>query len=406
MNDKLEKGIEYLFYVMILLYLVGKSFEIITILIDLLFIVYCLRNKKIFIDFYIKFKEIFISFGLLIAYFCIQSLFSNDISIALKHSLGMVRFIILFFAILYIFNTKEKIKNVMIVSFIALFIVNLDALYQYIFKVDIFGMPIEGGRLTVWSDMPIVNLYSGQFIGLLFASIIFFKDKYKKIAIFSFIFFIIIFFLSGNRSPIVALFSTLFIISLLSQYRKYFILLFVGLGMIFSLTLFNEELYKSYSGILNPSSNSATSGRHQVYKTAIEIIKDNPVLGIGGGMFRYDFKEYYLKIYDQNSVDSYEKTWLEISPFHAHNVLLDLLVSWGLIGLIIVMYISYKIYLIFIKGKPISLIGSIGVLYCITPLQFAKSLSQSNWQFYTFLGLIFLVLVSVYETKNNEEKEV
>ena len=61
-------------------------------------------------------------------------------------------------------------------------------------------------------------------------------------------------------------------------------------------------------------------------------------------------------------------------------------------------------YKVFVKNRPISLIASIGVLYCITPLQFAKSLSQSNWQFYTFLGLIFLVLVSIYETKEIEEK--
>ena len=263
----------------------------------------------------------------------------------------------------------------------------------------------DGARLTIWTDMPIVNLYSGQFFGLLLASILLLKDKYKKIAIFSFVFFMAIFFLSGNRSPIVALFSTLFIIGLISKFRKYFFLLFVGLVIVFSLSLFNDKLYKGYSGILNPSSNSATSGRHQVYNTAIEIIKDNPVLGIGGGMFRYDFKEYYLKIYDKDSTDSYEKIWLKISPFHAHNVLLDLLVSWGLIGLIIIIYITYKIYTVFIKGKPISLIASMGVLYCITPLQFAKSLSQSNWQFYTFLGLIFLVLISVYETKQQDENK-
>jgi O-antigen ligase len=407
LNEKLEKGIEYLFYLMILLYLVGKSFEIITVLIDILFIIYCFKNRKPFLDFYIKFKQIFLPFGVLIGYFIIQSLFSNDISVALKHSLGMARFIILFFAILYIFNSKEKIKNVMIISFAALFIVNFDALYQYIFKVDIFGKPMygDGARLTIWTDMPIVNLYSGQFFGLLLASILLLKDKYKKIAIFSFVFFMAIFFLSGNRSPIVALFSTLFIIGLISKFRKYFFLLFVGLVIVFSLSLFNDKLYKGYSGILNPSSNSATSGRHQVYNTAIEIIKDNPVLGIGGGMFRYDFKEYYLKIYDKDSTDSYEKIWLKISPFHAHNVLLDLLVSWGLIGLIIIIYISYKIYTLFIKGKPISLIASMGVLYCITPLQFAKSLSQSNWQFYTFLGLIFLVLISVYETKQQDENK-
>lgn len=406
MNDKLLKGIEYSFYLMLLLYLVGKSFEILTILIDVLFVIYSIKNRNLFLEFYKKFKEIFIAFGMLILYFLVQSLFSNDISIAFKHSFGVSRFVILLFAIMYVFNTKEKIKNVMIVSFIALFIVNMDSLYQFIFKVDIFGMPMYSGdkRLTAWTDMPVVNLYSGQFFGLLLASIFILKDNYRKIAIFSFVFFIIIFFLSGNRSPIVAMFSTLFIIGLLSTYRKYFIMLFIVLGIIFSLSLFNEKLYKGYSAVLDPTSNKATSGRHQIYRTAFEIIKANPFLGIGGGMFRYEFQDYYAKIYDANSQDKYEKEYLEISPYHSHNVLLDLLVSWGLIGLLLIVYISYNTYRTFIKNRPIALIASIGVLYCITPLQFAKSLSQSNWQFYTFLGLIFLVLISIYETKEIEEK--
>ena len=406
MNDKLLKGIEYSFYLMLLLYLVGKSFEILTILIDVLFVIYSIKNRNLFLEFYKKFKEVFIAFGMLILYFLVQSLFSNDISIALKHSFGVSRFVILLFAIMYVFNTKEKIRNVMIVSFIALFIVNADSLYQFIFKVDIFGMPMYSGdkRLTAWTDMPIVNLYSGQFFGLLLASIFILKDNYRKIAIFSFVFFIIIFFLSGNRSPIVAMFSTLFIIGLLSSYRKYFIMLFIVLGIVFSLSLFNEKLYKGYSAVLDPTSNKATSGRHQIYRTAFEIIKANPFLGIGGGMFRYEFQDYYAKIYDANSQDKYEKEYLEISPYHSHNVLLDLLVSWGLIGLLLIMYISYTTYRTFIKNRPITLIASIGVLYCITPLQFAKSLSQSNWQFYTFLGLIFLVLISIYESKEIEEK--
>ena len=406
MNDKLLKGIEYSFYLMLLLYLVGKSFEILTILIDVLFVIYSIKNRNLFREFYKKFKEIFIAFGVLILYFLIQSLFSNDISIALKHSFGVSRFVILLFAIMYVFNTKEKIRNVMIVSFIALFIVNADSLYQFIFKVDIFGMPMYSGdkRLTAWTDMPIVNLYSGQFFGLLLASIFILKDNYRKIAIFSFVFFIIIFFLSGNRSPIVAMFSTLFIIGLLSSYRKYFIMLFIVLGIVFSLSLFNEKLYKGYSAVLDPTSNKATSGRHQIYRTAFEIIKANPFLGIGGGMFRYEFQDYYAKIYDANSQDKYEKEYLEISPYHSHNILLDMLVSWGIIGLLLIIYVAYFIYKVFVKNRPISLIASIGVLYCITPLQFAKSLSQSNWQFYTFLGLIFLVLVSIYETKEIEEK--
>ena len=50
MNDKLLKGIEYSFYLMILLYLVGKSFEILTVVIDILFLVYIAKNRDLFIS--------------------------------------------------------------------------------------------------------------------------------------------------------------------------------------------------------------------------------------------------------------------------------------------------------------------------------------------------------------------
>lgn len=404
MSEKLLKAIEFLFYLLVLLYLVGKSFEIITVLIDILFLIYCFKNKDKAILFYKKYQEVFIAFAILLGYFTLQSLITNDIIVSLKHSLGMIRFIILFFAVLFVFNTKSKIINLILVSFLALFIVNIDSLYQYIFKVDFFGKEMYlGRRLTAWTDMPVVSLYSGQFFGLVFASLFLLKGKYRKIAIFSFILFIMIFFLSGNRSPVVALFSTIFIVGLFSIYKKYFLYIFLGISIIFSLSLFNEKLYNGYSGILNPTSNLAISGRKQVYNTSFEMIKENPLIGFGGGMYRYEFQKYYSKIYDKNSKDIYEKYWLDISPYHAHNILLDVLVSWGLLGLILIVWVAYQIYKKFVKNRPLTLIASIGVIYCITPLQFAKSLSQSNWQFYTFLGLIFLALISVYETIEIED---
>lgn len=396
--NSLLKLIEYLFYLMILLYLVGKSFEIITVLIDILFIIYLVKNKDITLSFFNKYKQLIKAFLILIGYFLIQSFISNDVSVSIKHSVGMVRFVILFFAIVLVFNTKEKIKNVIYISFISLFAVNIDSLYQYIIGFDLFGKPMYSSRLTAWNDGPVVSLYSGEFFGLLVASVFILKDKYKKIAVISLLLFITIFFLSGNRSPIVALFSTVFIVGLLSGYKKQFIGLFAVLGIVFSLTLFNDKLLIGYKGIINPTSNTATSGRHQIYNTSIEIIKENPFLGIGSGNFRYDFQSYYSKLYDENSEDKITKFYFKNSPYHPHSIFLDILISYGIIGMILFMYVLYHAYVKFIKNNSLGLISSIGFIYCITPLQFAKSLSQSNWQFYTFLGLIFLALISNYET--------
>ncbi len=255
--------------------------------------------------------------------------------------------------------------------------------------------------------MPVVSLYSGQFFGILLSSVIILKDNYRKIAIFSLLFFVIIFFLSGNRSPIVSLFSTVFIIGLFSSYKRYLFLFLLSISFIFSLTFFNDKLSNAYKDILSPTSNEAINGRAQIYLTSVEIIKDNPFFGIGSGMFRYDFQDYYSKIYDKNSKDEMTQYYFKEAPFHSHNILLDLLVSYGFIGFVLFVFLLYKIYLIFVRGKDIVLLSSIGFIYCITPLQFAKSLSQSNWQFYTFLGLMFMILVSIYlDLEKKEENEV
>ena len=95
LNSRLLKAIEYLFYLMILLYLVGKSFEVLTIIIDIIFIFYLIRNKELLVDYIDRYREVFYSFLLLLLYFLIQSLFTNNPLVSLSHSFGMVRFIIL-----------------------------------------------------------------------------------------------------------------------------------------------------------------------------------------------------------------------------------------------------------------------------------------------------------------------
>lgn len=403
-NKFLLKIIEFLFYLMILLYLVGKSFEVLTIIIDISFLIFVVKNRNLLIVFFDKYKNLFLVFGYLFIYFFIQSLFTNNISVSLSHSLGLYRFVILFFAILYVFNDKAKIEKVMFLSFIIISFVSLDAIYQYIFKTDLFGMPIyQGGRLTAWSDRPVVSLYSSEFFGFILASFFLLENKYKYFALLSLFLLTIMILISGNRTPILALFSTVFIVLFFTEYRKYLFIIIGITTLLFSFTFLNNELSTRYQALINPTV-SNTSGRVQIYETSFEIIKSKPFLGIGSGNFRYDFIEYYEKIYNNNSKDIYEHIYLKNPPYHTHSTFLDIIVSWGFFGVILILLLGFRIYQSFIKNSSISLIASIGIIYCITPLQFAKTLSQSNWQFYTFLSLILLALINQY-TKEKKLKE-
>ena len=398
MKVNLEKLIEYLFYLLILLYFVGKLFKGISFLIDILFIVYLSLNKELAIQFFQKYKDLILSFIIYVSYMILQSLFVDYKLQALKSSSEIILYIILFFAALMIFDKEEKVKKLIYTSFIILSIISFDSLYQYFVGHDIFGKPMYGGglRITAWNDMPKVSLMMGEFFGLVTASILLLKNNSKKIAIFIFIIILIVFLLSGNRSPILALLSVFIFVSLVSTYKKYMIGALLLFGLIFSLSFMNKKLNNTYTHLLNPTTNTATSNRFPIYLTGVELMKDNLLFGIGSHNYYYYHLEYAQKVDWEKYKQYYVKHYMTHAPTHVHSVALDMILSYGIVGMFIFFYVLYQIYRYFIKNNSIGWIASIGFLYCITPFQFGKNFTQGDWQFITYLGLIFLAVISNY----------
>ncbi len=390
------KVIEYLFYLLILLYFVGKLFKPITLFIDITFIYYALKNKEIIKEYFYKYKALFISFGIYVFYILAQSLFVDYKVQSLKSSLETILYVILFFAVLKVFDTKEKLKKVFYVSFFILAFISIDSLYQFYTGYDFFGVPMyeNGLRISAWNNTPKVGLMMGEFFGLLVCSLFIFKSKQRVLAFIVFSLVLVVFILSGNRSPILAIVSSFLIIAIFSKYRKYLLTFLAIFTFVFALSFFNEKLNSAYSKLFNPTSNEATHGRFIIYSTALEIIKDYPILGIGSHNYEYYHLEYVKKL-DWKGEDSFSKYFLSHAPKHVHSVFLDIILSYGFLGTIIFLGLLYTIYNKFIKNNQLGLLASIGFLYCITPLQFAKNFTQGDWQFITYLGLIFLVLISI-----------
>ena len=394
--NKIEKTIEYLFYLLVLLYFLGKVFKPITLVIDMLFIYQLFKNKEFTTIFYEKYKNLIIAFCIFIGYLLFQSVFLELKYLTFKSSFETILYIILVFAALYNFTSETKVKRLIYTSYIILFFLALDSFYQYFTGFDFFGKESFGvGRLTAWSDRPNVSLMMGEFFGLLIASIFIFEGKEKKIAMFMLIISLILIILAGNRSPLLALFSSIFFISLFSKKRKY-IFAMLGIGAILiGLSMFNPKLQTAYSKFTNLSSSSSTSGRYELFEVGTEMFKENKIIGIGSHNYKHFFREYldkteFSKYSQKNYIERYSKT----NPSHVHSVGLDILISYGILGTFILLYILYQIYKYFVKNNEIGLLASIGFLYCITPLQFARSFTMGDWQFITYLGLIFLVLLS------------
>ena len=405
MTDKIKKVIEYLFYLLVLLFYVGKVFKAITFLIDILFIFMLIKDTGIAKNLFSKYKELIYGFGAFIAYMLLQSIFLDYHYYTFKSSFETILYIVSFFAALYIFDDKQKIKRLIFVSFAAVFIVSLDAIYQYFAGKDIFGKPLSNGiRMTAWGDRSSLSLMMGEFGGLLIASLILLEGRQRKIAFLVFALFIFVMVMSGNRSPILALMSSLFIVGIFSRYRAYVIGTLIAFSLLFALAFLNPGLKERYNILFDLTAKKNTSGRLPIYFTGYEIIKDYPIFGIGSHNYKLYHPQYYDTIVAEKYKQYYVKHFSEHTPNHVHSVFIDMILSYGIIGCLIFLYILWLIYKQFIRRNEIGLLASIGFLYCITPLQFARSFTLGDAQFITYLGLIFLALMSIYS--NIIEQEV
>lgn len=404
MTNKIKKAMEYLFYLLILLFYVGKVFKAITFLIDILFIFMLIKDTDIARGLFLKYKELVYGFGAFISYMLLQSIFLDYHYYTFKSSFETILYIISFFAALYIFDDKQKIKNLIFVAFAILSIVAFDSIYQFFVGKDIFGQSLfDNTRITAWSSRPSLSLMMGEFAGLLIASLVLLEGKQRKIAFLVFALFIFVMVMSGNRSPILALVSSIFIVGIFSRYRKYILGTLIAFSLLFALAFLNPQLKDRYQSFFNPITNENTSNRLPIYLTGYEIIKDHPIFGIGS----HNYKLYHPKYYDTVVAKKYKQYYVEHfskhTPNHVHSVFIDMVISYGIVGCLIFLYILWLIYKQFIRRNEIGLLASIGFLYCITPLQFARSFTLGDAQFITYLGLIFLALMSIYSNFIQQE---
>ncbi len=171
------------------------------ILLDLIFLIEIIKNKRLFI-----LKNIF--FYLLIVFWAILIInlyFSIDYQNSLGRSLGFIRFIILVFAFQYYLNyMKCKYQNIVFKTWcLTFFIISVDLIYEFSFGKNIFGyssyMP---GRLSGFfnDELKIGYLYSSLILfSLSYLFIFFFKERKNIIKKNSFfdnknIFYFLIFF--------------------------------------------------------------------------------------------------------------------------------------------------------------------------------------------------------------------
>ncbi len=298
-----------------------------------------IKNEKIFI--------FFILFWLLMV---LSSLLSDDILYSLKSSFFYIRFILFSAAIFYLVSLNPLILEKFLKYLkIAIYILCFSSVIELLFGINIFLSAKPSYRITgTFGDEQIVGSFIIKMLPIFACIHLYLKKKFNLETFFFLTISFLIVILSNERSAVFYLicFSIYFILiypnlGLKKKLGFLFITIFAFLVIILSvedtksrlinLTLSQAGLFLFESqnkGELRGYKKDANrfyfqSSTHEIHIiTAINMFKDNPIIGVGPKMFRKkcDDPDFYI------SSDS--------CTTHPHNILAQILAETGIIGLI------------------------------------------------------------------------
>lgn len=298
---------------------------------------------------------------ILLMFYSFTSFYSPERMYSLYVSLTYMSYFIFIYYSLSVLGIQKVLS--VLVGAIYLFLVI--SIYLYIFQPEL-------GRFVFWNDGVLEP--SWRMSGLAgsannFARIIslglmivifnwsFFKDKYPKIYINSFVFFsVVCILMSGSRTTILfSIFSMLVYFYLKLESRsKIYSLLVLAFGTL--VAYISSDLVLNIISRNNSEDLSSFTGRDVIWDMSLELINDSFIWGYGLGSSVFLLPDL--------------SDLLGFAPSHAHNMYLQLMLNGGFIGLCIFL--------------------------TITAYNLIKLLKMKSYQFFSYL--LFILLVGVFES--------
>ena len=288
-------------------------------------------------------NPIFYGFIIFSIYGVVRSIFSDIPIDSLSNEGSMFYFRYIFFAlgVWYLLDVNPHMsKCFLVVSILSILIVCIDGLYQYIYKINLFGnLPHAPSRLTgFFGNEPIIGRYVAYLSIFTFALIYQNFKKTKKVMILSVAFLVIsevIVFLSGERAPLlyVSLFTFLVIV-FIPYFRLYRIVgLLISFVIIYAILQINPAakermLDKTLDQVSNTKFSFLPYGPHheEHYLSAFKMFADKPIFGIGTNTFRYHCNK-----------DKYKITKRSCSS-HPHHIYIQALAELGIFGFLFLVF--------------------------------------------------------------------
>lgn len=278
------------------------------------------------IEFSLK-SPLAIPFGLFVFWAALSSFFALDRANTIHDVYAhLLEYIIIYYILINFFNSKKSFTALIWITIISLSVISFGCMvYFYVIK----GMPIDS-RLGVPQAYVPINSIGLITVPSMFLQLLMFKNQNKLYLKMILLFFIIIsslaLLLSGTNGAIIGLLFPLLI--LLPKNKKVIIIFaicfFILTGLLPANHLFTANNLKSRwkAGV-----------RPNIWYSYYQMIKDNPVIGTGFGQQIYDKK--LVEKYNAKLPAKYKLNY----PFHPHNILVDITVRTGFVGLVLFLYL-------------------------------------------------------------------
>ena len=271
-------------------------------------------------------SAISISIIILLGIMVLSTSYALEKGLALSESVRFLTYVFIFFLIKYEFNTKKLVKNLLGCYIFTSGILSVFGIIQHftiigLDKKFIVNYSSGYGVVKIAATMHNPNAYAAFLILIIFPVIMLaIYEKNKKIksvyGIISILIFVNIV-MTYSRNALLGFCIGAVILCVLYSYKL--IIAFGGVGIV---ALFMPSVFDRIKDLTNTAQNAS---RIKLWKTAIMMIKEHPILGVGNGNYISRYDEYVNK-YKGLSYNAYKR-------YPAHNSYLKIQSELGIIGI-------------------------------------------------------------------------
>ncbi|MEI6631737.1 MAG: O-antigen ligase family protein [bacterium] len=310
--------------------------------------------------------------------------------------LRLLQYILVLFIVLQEVRDKKHLIKIIFSIFSGLMLISFDGIWQVATGKDFirgYGPVLNIGlrRATAsFKDSNLMGIYLSAFAPLAFGMNIYYLKSKKAILMF----FLSLISLVGialtySRPTLLATYIVLFFLGIANR-KKALVLLLITLTLIAPFILPGSVKKWAKDVEYNPIRFMCNDDRIAVYRNSLNMIKAHPFIGVGANNYMKQYKKYKDKVEYRNIIT--------LDYMYAHNNFIHMAAEVGLLGLLIFIWLLYKLF-----KESARIYGSLSESYlkmlalalcaCLTAF-LVNGLTESSL-YYSRVAVIFWYLIGL-----------